>query len=55
MLATKGWTVRYRPWIVAHVEFYGNRKTALARERWFKTGAGRKEKTRIIKIFLEND
>ena len=50
----KGWTLRYRPWVVAHIEFFGDRKQAMKREKWFKTGAGRRQRDRIIKEFLEN-
>jgi putative endonuclease len=40
-LATKGWTVRYRPWRVIHTEAYGTKSEALAREKWLKSGVGR--------------
>ncbi|MGB5944201.1 MAG: GIY-YIG nuclease family protein [Leeuwenhoekiella sp.] len=38
--AKKGWTVKYRPWMVLHLEVVENRKEALRREKWLKTGAG---------------
>jgi putative endonuclease len=37
----KGWTIRYRPWIVIYTEMYNDKKSAMAREKYFKTGAGR--------------
>lgn len=48
-LANKGWTMRYRPWIVVHVEFYKTKKEALAREKFLKSGKGREYiKTQIM-------
>jgi putative endonuclease len=40
-LANKGYTKKYRPWIVVHVEFLQTRKAALAREKTLKSGKGR--------------
>lgn len=40
-LGKKGWTTKYRPWKVVHVEFYKTRSEALAREKFLKTGRGR--------------
>ena len=40
-LAKKGWTVKGRPWIMVHVEFYSSRKEALEREKQLKGGQGR--------------
>ena len=50
--ATKGWTVRYRPWMVVHLEFFKTKKEALQREKWYKSGAGREQKQKIIKSFF---
>ena len=41
-LATKGYTLRYRPWKVIYVEFFGDKKAALLREKFLKSGIGRK-------------
>ncbi len=41
-LSKKGYTTRYRPWIVLYVEFYNSKTEALKREKWFKSGVGRK-------------
>jgi len=40
-LATKGFTRRYRPWLVLHVEFFDDRSAALQREKELKAGQGR--------------
>ncbi|WP_317172473.1 GIY-YIG nuclease family protein [Gelidibacter maritimus] len=40
-LAKKGWTIRFRPWRVVHVEFYATKKDAKSREDFLKTGRGR--------------
>lgn len=37
----KGYTIRYRPWVVLHVEFYKTKKEALQRELFLKSGKGR--------------
>ena len=39
--STKGYTVRFRPWEVVHVEFFTTRHEAMVRERWLKSGVGR--------------
>ena len=40
-LATKGHTIKFRPWIVLHVEFYADKKSAMTREKYLKSGVGR--------------
>jgi len=40
-LGKKGYTLRFRPWIVAHVEFFGELSEALKREKSLKQGRGR--------------
>jgi putative endonuclease len=37
----KGYTLRYRPWMVIHVEFFEQKSDAMLREKWFKSGVGR--------------
>ena len=39
--SNKGFTIRYRPWLVIHIEVFDNKKSALQREKWLKTGSGR--------------
>ncbi|WP_411030456.1 GIY-YIG nuclease family protein [Spongiimicrobium sp. 3-5] len=40
-LAHKGFSVKYRPWKVVHVEFFDSKKEAMAREKFLKSGVGR--------------
>ena len=40
-LGKKGFTLRYRPWVVIHVEFTETRAEALIREKFLKSGQGR--------------
>jgi putative endonuclease len=48
-LSKKGFTARYRPWIMIWNEFYATKQEALGREKFLKSGQGRKwMKTNII-------
>ena len=47
-LSKKGYTIKYRPWIVIHVEFLTTKSEALKREKLFKTGIGRELIKEII-------
>ncbi|MCD0467653.1 GIY-YIG nuclease family protein [Flavobacterium sp. ENC] len=40
-LETKGYTLKFRPWTVIHVEFFKSKSEALKREKYLKTGVGR--------------
>ncbi|WP_379969682.1 GIY-YIG nuclease family protein [Epilithonimonas sp. UC225_85] len=40
-LATKGYTIKFRPWTVIHTEFFNNKKDAMEREKFLKSGQGR--------------
>ncbi|TCN56555.1 GIY-YIG nuclease family protein [Flavobacterium circumlabens] len=40
-LGTKGYTVKFRPWMVIHVEFFSSKSEAMKREKYLKTGIGR--------------
>jgi len=40
-LGTKGYTINFRPWSVIHVEFFNEKKDAIKREKFLKTGQGR--------------
>jgi putative endonuclease len=42
VFAKKGFTIRYRPWKVIYVEFFNSKKEAMMREKFLKTGIGRK-------------
>ncbi|MEL6974615.1 MAG: GIY-YIG nuclease family protein [Bacteroidota bacterium] len=41
-LAIKGWTMKFRPWKVIHVEVFHSKSEALKREKFLKSGQGRK-------------
>ena len=47
-LGTKGWTIKFRPWKIVYTEEFENKKDALAKEKWFKSGAGREFISREI-------
>ena len=40
-LANKGYTVKYRPWILAYKEEFDNKKDAIKREKQLKSAKGR--------------
>jgi len=40
-LGKKGYTIKYRPWIVAFTETFENKSDAMAREKALKGGKGR--------------
>ena len=52
--ATKGYSIRYRPWIVLHIEQYITRSEAMQREKYLKTWAGRIWIKEIVGAFLAN-
>ncbi|MBD8016901.1 GIY-YIG nuclease family protein [Kaistella pullorum] len=37
----RGFTIKYRPWEVIHVEFFNTKGAAISREIWLKSGVGR--------------
>jgi putative endonuclease len=41
-LATKGHTIKFRPWVVAHTEQYQTKAEAMKRENQLKSANGRK-------------
>jgi putative endonuclease len=41
LLSTKGYTIKFRPWVVVHVEFFQEKKYALKRELELKSSRGR--------------
>jgi putative endonuclease len=50
--STKGYTIRHRPWIVIHVEFFQAKKEALKREKELKSGKGRDWiKDHVLKLY----
>jgi putative endonuclease len=42
-LATKGYTIAFRPWEVIHVEFFALQSAAKRREKQLKSSQGRKQ------------
>jgi putative endonuclease len=40
-LATKGHTIKYRPWVIAHAEEFETKAEAMKREAQLKTANGR--------------
>ncbi|UXE65532.1 MAG: GIY-YIG nuclease family protein [Chryseotalea sp. WA131a] len=46
-LATKGWTMKFRPWNVVHSETFESKILALKREKELKSYQGR--------LFIRND
>ncbi|MEQ8810529.1 MAG: GIY-YIG nuclease family protein [Imperialibacter sp.] len=38
---TKGYTFKYRPWVVVHTECYQTKKEAMIREKQLKSAKGR--------------
>ncbi|WP_309609521.1 GIY-YIG nuclease family protein [Flavobacterium sp.] len=52
-LATKGFTIKYRPWIVIYVEFFNSKSEAMKKEKFFKTGVGREIiKKKLFEIII---
>ena len=47
-LATKGWTVKGRPWKIIHTEEYESKTEAMRRERALKTHQGRNYLRKLI-------
>jgi len=40
-LATKGYTIKYRPWVIVYTETYASKTIAMRREKQLKTAKGR--------------
>lgn len=47
-LATKGYTLKFRPWNVIHVEFFSSKSEVMKREKHLKTGVGREFIQKLI-------
>ena len=48
LLATKGYTIKFRPWTIIHIEFFNSKSEAMKREKYLKTGIGREFIKNII-------
>ena len=46
--AAKGYTIRFRPWEVIHVEFFESKQEAMRREKELKSSRGRDFIRKII-------
>jgi putative endonuclease len=51
---SKGFTLRYRPWILLYSEGSETKSEAMNREKYFKTGRGREEIKMIVLNYLSN-
>jgi putative endonuclease len=40
-LGKKGWTIRFRPWLIVHKEFFESKSDAMRREKELKSASGR--------------
>ena len=40
-LGKKGWTIRYRPWVLFYTEEFASKSEAMRREKELKIGKGR--------------
>ena len=40
-LGKKGWTIRYRPWVLFYTEEFASKSEAMRREKELKSGKGR--------------
>ncbi|MEI9956927.1 MAG: GIY-YIG nuclease family protein [Ferruginibacter sp.] len=40
-LLGKGWTAKYRPWVVIYTKEFSNKTEAMQHEKWLKSGSGR--------------
>ena len=50
-LATKGWTIKFRPWKLIHSELFETKANAMSREKELKTAKGREWIWQLIKNF----
>ena len=48
LIATKGYTIKFRPWTIIHIEFFSSKSEAMKREKYLKTGIGREFIKNII-------
>ena len=53
-MATKGWTIHFRPWKIIYTEEYSTKSEALKREKYLKSGKGREFVWNIVKLKLED-
>ena len=49
----KGFTLRYRPWVLIDTESFEDKADAVRRERFYKSGQGREIVKTIVRQYLE--
>ncbi|MEO6833387.1 MAG: GIY-YIG nuclease family protein [Chitinophagaceae bacterium] len=49
----KGFTLRYRPWVLVHTETFNSRSEAMTRENFYKSGQGREIVKKIVQEGIE--
>ena len=49
---TKGWTIKFRPWILVYKEEYQTKKEAMTREKQLKSAKGREFIRSLIRGLL---
>ncbi|WP_245989035.1 GIY-YIG nuclease family protein [Pelobium manganitolerans] len=53
-LATKGFTLKYRPWELVYKEIFADKKGAMVREKQLKTAKGREFIWSLIKHKIQS-
>lgn len=51
---SKGFTLRYRPWILIQTEAFESKALSMDREKFLKTGRGREELKIIVQNFFDS-
>jgi putative endonuclease len=52
-LCNKGWTIKFRPWVVLYTEVYHSKTEAMKREKKLKTYRGRLFLREIMSEYFE--
>jgi putative endonuclease len=47
--ATKGWTIKFRPWVLVYTEEYVTKAEAMKREKQLKSAKGREFVWQVVK------
>jgi putative endonuclease len=51
---TKGFTLKYRPWVNIYEEVFELKSEAMKKEKYFKSGLGREDIKLKVSIYLKN-
>jgi putative endonuclease len=54
-IGKKGWTIKYRPWVVIYIEFFEDKNSAMKLEKFIKSGVGRKWLRDKIEVEYKNN